>query len=196
MTTSPILPRRTALLLMDFQPAIVGHIADREALLANARAALDWAREHGVRVVFVRVAFASEDYDAIPRHHKAFGAVRDNRAFADGDPSLEIDPALPVRDGDIVVRKTRFGAFSTTDLHTLLGDESIDTLVLGGISTAGVVLSTVREASDQDYRILVLADATDDLDAEVHRVLIEKVIPRQADVITTAELPGLLAEPR
>lgn len=189
MTASPIVPRRTALMLMDFQPAIVGLLPDRDAVLANARSALDWAREHDVRVVFVRVAFAPEDYDAIPHHHKAFGAAKRDRLFADGDPALEIDPALPVRDGDIVVRKTRFGSFSTTDLHALLGP--VDTLVLGGISTAGVVLTTVREASDQDYRLVVLADATGDPDPEVHRVLIEKVLPRQADVITTGELAEL-----
>lgn len=189
MSTSPVDPRRTALMLMDFQPAIVGQMPDRDALLANARSALDWARAHDVRVVFVRVAFAPADYDAIPHHHKAFAAAKQGRLFADGDPGLEIDPSLPVRDGDIVVRKTRYGAFSTTDLHALLG--SVDTLVLGGISTAGVVLSTVREASDQDYRILVLADATRDPDPEVHRVLIEKVLPRQADVITCAELEVL-----
>ncbi|GAA3092758.1 nicotinamidase-related amidase [Kribbella aluminosa] len=97
-----------------------------------------------------------------------------------------------MRDGDLVVRKSRYGAFSTTDLHAVLGDDAIDTLVVGGISTAGVVLSTVRDASDQDYRIFVLADATEDLDPEVHRVLIEKVLPRQADVITTSELAGLV----
>jgi nicotinamidase-related amidase len=66
--------------------------------------------------------------------------------------------------------------------------------VVGGISTAGVVLSTVREASDQDYRIFVLADATADHDPEVHRILIEKVLPRQADVITTSDLKELVRD--
>ncbi|MDT5353949.1 MAG: hypothetical protein QOJ56_2481, partial [Mycobacterium sp.] len=71
-------------------------------------------------------------------------------------------------------------------------DESINTLVMGGISTAGVVLSTVREASDQDYLIVVLSDATADRDPEVHRVLTEKVLPAHADVITTSDLNHLL----
>ncbi|WP_328607356.1 cysteine hydrolase [Amycolatopsis sp. NBC_00345] len=197
MTTTPdpaIVARRTALLLMDFQPEILGHLPQPGAVLENAMTALDWAREHGVKAVFVRVAFAPEDYDAIPAHHKAFSAVKQGRLFADGDPALDIDPALEVRDGDIVVRKTRFGAFSTTDLHALLGDESIDTLVVGGISTAGVVLSTVRDASDQDYRIFVLADATADPDPEVHRVVLEKVLSHQADVITTSDLKSLVRE--
>jgi nicotinamidase-related amidase len=184
--------RRTALMLMDFQPAILGQVPDRDALVDKAQIALGWARAYGVKVVFVRVAFVQDDYDAIPHHHKAFGTVKQNRLLAEGNPSFDIDPALEVRAGDIVVRKTRFGAFSTTDLHALFGDESINTLVMGGISTAGVVLSTVREASDQDYLIFVLSDATADSDPEVHRVLTEKVLPGHADVITTSDLSHLL----
>ncbi len=156
-------------MLMDFQPAILGQIPDRDALMDKAQIALGWARANGVKVVFVRVAFVQDDYDAIPHHHKAFGTVKQNGLLAEGNPAFDIDPALEVRTGDTVVRKTRFGAFSTTDLHALFGDESINTLVMGGISTAGVVLSTVREASDHDYLIFVLSDATADSDPEVRR---------------------------
>ncbi|SEP51589.1 isochorismatase family protein [Amycolatopsis saalfeldensis] len=100
MTTEPIIEaRRTALLLMDFQPEILSHLAGSAAVLENAKIALDWAREHRVQVVFVRVAFAPEDYDAIPHRHKAFGFAKQGRLFPDGDPSLEIDPALEVREG-------------------------------------------------------------------------------------------------
>ena len=59
--------------------------------------------------------------------------------------------------------------------------------MLAGISTSGVVLSTLRQAADLDYRITVLADACADPDPEVHRVLTEKVFPRQALVTTTDE---------
>ena len=186
--------RRTALMLMDFQPAILGQIPGRDALMDKAQIALGWARANGVKVVFVRVAFVQDDYDAIPHHHKAFGNVKQNGLLAEGNPAFDIDPALEVRTGDTVVRKTRFGAFSTTDLHALFGDESINTLVMGGISTAGVVLSTVREASDHDYLIFVLSDATADIDPEVHRVLTEKVLPQHADVITTSGLNHLLRD--
>jgi len=186
--------RRTALMLMDFQPAILGQIPDRDALMDRAQIALGWARANGVKVVFVRVAFVQDDYDAIPHHHKAVGNVKQNGLLAEGNPAFDIDPALEVRTGDTVVRKTRFGAFSTTDLHALFGDESINTLVMGGISTAGVVLSTVREASDHDYLIFVLSDATADIDPEVHRVLTEKVLPQHADVITTSGLNHLLRD--
>ena len=69
----------------------------------------------------------------------------------------------------------------------MLRSSDIDHLVLAGIATSGVVLSTLREAADRDYRLTVLADACLDRDAEVHRLLIEKVFPRQADVMTVAD---------
>jgi nicotinamidase-related amidase len=160
---------------------------------------LSWARSERVRVVFVRVGFAPDDRAAVPTHNKAFAAVAENQLLADGSPECEIDSSLVMREEDIVVRKTRFGAFSTTDLYASLQSEGIDTLIVAGISTSGVVLSSLRDAADQDYRLFVLADATADPDSEVHRILIEKVFPYQADVITTSDLaelttPGLLPE--
>ena len=69
----------------------------------------------------------------------------------------------------------------------MLSAFGISHLVLTGIATSGVVLSTLREAADKDYRITVLSDCCADRDEEVHRVLTTKVFPNQADVLTVAE---------
>lgn len=50
------------------------------------------------------------------------------------------------------------------------------------------MLSTVRDAADRDYRLFVVADLCADFNPEVHRMLVERVFPRQADVITSGEL--------
>jgi len=91
-----------------------------------------------------------------------------------------------------VFTKIRVSAFSTTELAAFLDDRGIDTLVLAGIQTSGVVLSTVRDAADRDYRLLVLADCCADPDAGVHETLTAKVFPRQADVTDTAGLDALI----
>lgn len=193
MTTSvnPIDPARTALLLMDFQLAVLGNAPDPEAILASANAALSWARKENVQVGYVRVAFAEEDYANVPARNKTFSALAQNKFLPADSPEAQIHPSLEVRDDDIVVRKTRVGAWNTTGLRAELDARGIDTLILGGISTSGVVLSTLRHAADEDYRLFVLSDATADRDSEVHRVLIEKVFPRQADIITTDDLASL-----
>ncbi|MDT5308911.1 MAG: hypothetical protein QOE48_4601 [Mycobacterium sp.] len=93
-TSEPmIVARRTAMMLLDFQPAILAQVPDRDALIDRAQIALGWARAHGVKLVFVRVAFAPDDYDAIPNHHKAFNAVKQNRLLPTGiHPSTSTPP--------------------------------------------------------------------------------------------------------
>jgi nicotinamidase-related amidase len=80
----------------------------------------------------------------------------------------------------------------TTDLDRQLRDRGIDTLVLSGLSTSGVVLSTVIEATDRDYQLYVLSDGTDDPDAESRDFLLGKVFPRRAQVIDTGTLRARL----
>jgi nicotinamidase-related amidase len=111
-------------------------------------------------------------------------------------PATQPHPPLAPVDGEITVRKVRVGPFSTTDLREQLDARGIDTLVLAGISTSGVVLSTVRQAVDLDYRVVVVSDAVADFDEEVHRVLTTKVFPRQAEVLTVAEVLELLGQKR
>ena len=141
---------------------------------------------------YVRVAFEDADYDAVPPTNKIFARLAEGRVNHVDSPTTAVHDRLAPEPGDIVVRKTRVGAFSTTDLDEQLRKRGISTVVLAGISTSGVVLSTVRDAADRDYRIIVLADGCADFDAEVHDVLLGKVFPRQADVVNIAELDDLL----
>jgi nicotinamidase-related amidase len=140
----------------------------------------------------VRVAFDDQDYAAIPDTNKTFTALAAGRRLHDTDPDTAIDPRVAPEPGDIIVRKTRVGAFSTTDLDEQLRARDITTLILAGISTSGVVLSTVRAAADLDYRVYVLEDACADTDPVVHETLTRRVYPRQCYVVTVAVLPALL----
>ena len=189
----PIDPKRTALLVMDYQVGILERLDDSDALLQRAQEALATARRHGAHVGYVRVAFADADYEgAPPTSRMAARVAGSGQAFHADSPSTAIHEQIAPEADDIVVRKIRVGAFSTTDLDQQLRERGVDTLILAGISTSGVVLSTVRDAHDRDYRVLVLADAGADPQAEVHEFLTERIFPAQADVIALAELDGLL----
>ncbi|GMA62024.1 hypothetical protein GCM10025859_24640 [Alicyclobacillus fastidiosus] len=100
------------------------------------------------------------------------------------DDATQIHESVQPHNGEPVVTKYRVSAFAGSTLEVILRSKQIDTLILTGIATSGVVLSTLREAADKDFVIQVLSDACADPDAEVHRVLTEKVFPRQADVLT------------
>jgi nicotinamidase-related amidase len=118
--------------------------------------------------------------------NKSFGALK-NAGFPGIEEPIQVDPAVAPLPGEMIVTKRRISAFAGSDLEVILRGHKIEHLVLAGISTSGVVLSTVREAADKDYRLTVLSDGCADMDPEVHTVLLNKVFPRQADVLTTAE---------
>lgn len=185
-------PTRTALLVMDYQSGIVGQLPAADTLLARAGAAVTEVRARGGQVGWVRVGFTDAEFDAIPSTSVFAGMVTpERRAVLHADaPSTQVHERLRPRPGDIAVRKTRVGAFTTTDLGDQLRDRSVDTLVLAGISTSGVVLSTVREAMDRDYRILVLNDATADPEPATHDFLVGTIFPRYAGVLDVDDLPG------
>ncbi len=186
-------PARTALLLMDYQPGIVERLDDPEALIARAQQALATARAAGATVGFVRVAFTDEDFEAMPEGAPmARVKAMPREAMHADSPATQVDERVSPAEGDIVVRKTRVGAFGTTDLDQQLRARGIDTLILAGISTSGVTISTVCDAHDRDYRLFVLADATADPEPETHAFLTEVFFPKRATVIEVADLEALL----
>ena len=190
--TAALDPKRTALLVMDFQQGVLQRMPGLEPLVGRVRRAIADVRDHGGTIGYVRVAFTEEDWAAVPAANPIFAQVAQNRMMHHEDPATAIHGSLAPQPGDIVVRKTRVGAMSTTDLDRQLRDRGIDTLVLAGISTSGVVLATVIEAADRDYRLYVLSDGTEDLDEQTRDVLLGKVFPRRAQVIDTAALRTLL----
>lgn len=180
----------TALVLMDLQRGILETHAD-STFLERIRQAVDAARQAGLPVIWVKVAFRSGYPEVSPRN-KSFSALRQARRLVEGAPQTDFHPELRPEPGDVIVTKRRISAFSGSDLDTVLRAAGIDTLVLAGVATSGVVLSTVRLAADLDYRITVLQDGCADSDPEVHRVLTEKVFPRQATVRTISDWVGAL----
>jgi nicotinamidase-related amidase len=139
------------------------------------------------------VAFTPADYEAVPDRNIIFTQLTSEPGALDDDaPRTAIDARVAPAPGDKVVRKTRVGAFARTDLDGWLLGLNIDTLILAGISTSGVVLTTVCEAADLDYRVVVLADACADRDPTIQDVLITRIFPQRAQVVTVEELSALL----
>lgn len=178
--------KETALLVMDIQAAIVGQIAGSAAIVSNVKKAIAGARSAGIPVIYVVVGFRPGAPEISP-NNKGFMAGRQLFENVDSQEFLRVHPDLGLLAGEPVVIKRRVSAFSGSDLEVLLRAWNIRHIVLAGVATGGVVLSTVREAADKDYRITVLADCCADRDEEVHRVLTTKVFPRQADVLGLAE---------
>jgi nicotinamidase-related amidase len=175
-----------ALLLMDLQAGIVDRYVTDTGFVPRITAAADAARTAGLPVIWVKVGFR-RGHPEVSARNRTFSALTAGGGFVDTDPASDLHPGLEPQDSDIVVVKRRVSAFTGSDLEVVLRAADVDTLVLAGIATSGVVLSTLRQAADLDYRLVVLADGCRDGDEEVHRVLTEKVFPRQADVTPVGE---------
>ena len=156
---------KTAILVMDYQKRQLSAFSEefQNEIIIRANKVLAKARHEGILVINVEVQ-------------------RGERT-----PETEIHPMMTPPPGEPLLTKHRTGPFSTTNLDELLKKQGIETLVLMGIRTSGCVLTTVRWAADVDYKLIVLSDCCADQDEEVHRVLMEKVFPRQASVIISKE---------
>ncbi|HZP53340.1 isochorismatase family cysteine hydrolase [Actinocrinis sp.] len=187
------MPENAALLVMDVQRVIVERFGDDSGYLARVDEAISAARSAQIPVIYVVVGFRP-GFPEISSRNFAFSATKRNATLGEsGDGRMDVHPAIAPQAGDIVVTKRRVSAFAGSDLDVVLRGLEVTHLVLSGIATSGVVLSTVRQAADLDFRLTVLQDACLDGDPEVHRVLTEKVFPRQAAVVSVQEWAKALA---
>jgi|SRR5271157_2382081 len=165
--------QKTAVLIMDYQNRMVNELSGeaKKDILEKANAILSIARSNNIPVIYIEVRRG-------PR-----------------TPEMEIHSAVTPKPGELVLTKQRTGPFTTTNLIEVLKKQGIDTLVLMGIATQGCVLTTVRCGADLDYKLIVVSDCcANPPSAEVHKMLMEKVFPGQANVVTAEEILGLLGK--
>jgi nicotinamidase-related amidase/MFS family permease len=174
---------RTALLLMDLQIHHLEHLTDD--YLPRAVHALETARAAGVPVIHVTLRLRAGHTDAHPRN-KIFGGLPPHLFTAD-DPGAAIHPDVAPAEGELVVHKNRVSAFAGNNLQQILAAQDIDHLVLAGIATGGIVLSTALQAADLDYGVTVLSDACADPNPALHDTLITEVLTRRGEVATVDE---------
>jgi nicotinamidase-related amidase len=182
-------PKKTALVLVDLQNAVVGMNTAPYAsaqVVENSRKLADAFRFHGAPVVYVRVEL--NDFMKLPvdQPHNL------------GDKPLptaasEIAPSAGFQHGDILITKRHWGAFAGTDLEQQLKNRGIDTIVLTGISTNVGVESTARQGTGLGFAFVLVEDACSSQDGEQHRFAVENIFPRLTRVRTTDEVLVSLA---
>jgi len=175
---------------MDLQSAIVSIYAGNDQdFLTRAASVLRSARLAKMTVIHVQVGFRP-NLPEISSRNPLFSGIKNSaqhRKIFEGTAGA-IHPDVAPEGDDIVVTKHRISAFAGTDLDMILRANDIDTLVLFGIATSGVVLSTLLHAADADYRLAVIRDCCADLDPELHTSLLDRFIPRGATVLAAAEV--------
>ena len=183
---------RTALLMIDMQrdflepggfgEALGNEVARLAAAVRPCRALLELARRRHMLVVHTREGHRPDLSDA-PAAKLERGAPRlrigdagpMGRILVRGEPGHDIVEALTPRAGEPVVDKPGKGSFYATDLDTILRMRGIKRLVACGVTTEVCVHTTVREANDRGYDVLVISDAVGSYFPEFQRVALEMI---------------------
>ena len=182
-------PKKTALILIDLQNAIVGmnpvpHTAAQ--VVENSRKLAEAIRAHGGPVVYVRVDL--NDFMTLPVDQPHNRGDKPLPAAAS-----EIAASAGFQHGDILITKRHWGAFAGTDLEQQLKSRGIDTVVLTGISTNAGVESTARQGTGLGFAFVLVEDACSSQNAEHHRFAFENIFPRLTRVRTTDEVLASVA---
>lgn len=188
MTMQPpsIVPAQTALLIMHYQTDIMALFPDvAPVLLANTRKLCDAARARGVSVYFAKIHF-SPGYPEVSPLNKNGQGIRQLGRFVDDRISPELEPQA----SEPVIVAHRANVFFGTDLQVRLSAQGIDTLIMAGIASTGVVLSSLAYASDADFRLFTVKDCCYDPDRIVHDHLFSTAFESRSTVLS---LPQALA---
>ncbi|MGN7963970.1 cysteine hydrolase family protein [Brucella sp. 22210] len=164
------------------------HAMERD-IIAKANRAFEIAREKHWLVIHVKVGFSS-GYNEQPKHSPMFGRAHEFRALELGKTGTEFHPDLHLDPSDVVITKPRVSAFYGTSLEPLLRANLIERLVVTGVSSTWAVQSTVRDAHDRDYRVVVIEDACAAASEEEHRASM-KMLSTIATIVTVEELNKL-----
>lgn len=177
----------SALLVLDAQNAVVARYPTvaPAALTAMARA-IGAARSCGILIVYVRLAFRANN-TGVSHRNRPMSRLADIEAFAEGATGTDIHEAVRPGPNDLIVTKRRVGAFAGSDLEIVLRTAEVEHVVLAGLVTRGVVLSTLVQAADLDFGVTVLSDACADPDPGIHTALCNEVFSLHADVQTVGE---------
>ena len=186
-------PRKSALFIGDFYADMMGalpHATDRN-VIQNTVLLQRAARDAGLLLCYSATVFR-QGYPEISSRNKTFSQRKESGQPAVIDPAQLIHDAVKPIDGEVVVGKHRVNALYGTGLDVVLRANDIETLIILGYATSGVVLSTVRYAADLDYRLMVVEDCCADQQPDVHDFLIQRIFPRQADVVVSGEVVAAL----
>ena len=168
-----------------------GPLAERRSeLVSSINHLVGLFRSRDLPVIWVRQEFAPDLSDAFLELRRRGIAVT-----ITGTEGCQILPELDVRPEDRVIVKKRYSAFFRTNLEETLVSLSPDRLVVAGVNTHACVRTTVIDAYQRDYRVVIAADCVASYDHEHHEITLRYLAGKMAQPMSNAEVSGLLLSP-
>ncbi len=206
-------PATTGLLLIDMQyvdahreyglgkslkeshPAVWDYYFTRveEIVVPGCKRLLEAFRDAGMRVVHVTIGPELPDgADMVPLRRPAVAPGLESMLHGRGTFEHRILEQLEPRPGELVVNKTSRGAFNSTAIERLLLNLGLEGLVVAGVSTSSCVETTARDAADRGWKVVIVEDATAELDEPSHDATLRQFAVRFGRVWTVEETLSVL----
>jgi len=171
-------PARTALVLVDVQVDFVapdGVIGKAGVDLSPAHQAMQQMdrlrgeiKPSGGKVCFLKVVTRDEtDTEALKNLYKWRGQPGQHAICRADEAGSDYYQLVP-EDGDLDVEKVLFDGFYNTDLEAQLKAQSIDTLLMTGVTTDCCVDQTARSAFHRGFNVIIVSDACAAYDETLH----------------------------
>ena len=202
-----IAPRHTALLIIDMQNdfCVEGMGASRRpgrdltrtrAIIPNLVRLRQAARRQGALVVHIGFLtlphYLSDGGPWLSQRRRATYAS-DSFAIANSEGARFIAELSP-EDGEVTVHKHRYSGFKGTDLDMVLRAQEIRTCIVTGVSTNVCVESTLRDAFEHGYYVVVPSDGTASWSKELGEGTLQNVTHRFGLVTTVGEIVQIWQE--
>lgn len=182
---------KTALLIVDMvkdftdPDGLVFYPQNRE-ILPKIKRVLDKCREKDVLVVYLQHCNRKGKFD------RKAAAMRPN--CIEGSGGEEIDPMLPVKESDYVIKKRRYSGFFATDLDLVLRENDVKNVIIVGTKTNCCIRATVTDAFYLDYEGYVVSDCVATNSETVNRVHLEDIDKYLGHMIDSETLFKMLDE--
>ena len=196
-------PARTAHIIVDLQngfmePGAIVELPVARDIVPNVNDICKAVRAASGINVFIRFLIDEEAQTSWSSYFADFASSERREAmiatFGRDCHGFALWPDLDVKPDDLIVDKTRFGAFvpGSSQLHEILQARGIDTLIITGTATNVCCESTARDAMQMNYKVIFVADGNAARTDAEHNATLDNMVVRFADVMTTAELVGFL----
>lgn len=178
---------------MDCQAGLIAAAVKDKSFTERGASLVAAARRGRMMIIHIQVGFRSGLPEASSRN-PLMAAIKNSpeRQQLFQGKSGAIHPSFAPESNEVVITKHRVSAFTGTELDMILRAHDIETLVMFGISTSGVVLSTCLDAFDRDYRVVVVKDLCADRDEALHACLTERFFPNRGTVMIASEVESTL----
>jgi ureidoacrylate peracid hydrolase len=168
-------------------------------LIPRIKELIDLCRENSIPVFYTQAVRESSGIDLLTRTHKILPKSREERIMKkpicvrgtwDADIVAEIAP----RPGDHVVIKRRDSAFHDTEIKVWLSSLGIDTLIFSGIDTSICVETSLRDAFNLGYDVVLIADATISSNKKHYESTIDNIKDYYGLVMNLSEFSGYMPQ--